>query len=213
MSLLVVLDVDSTLIENEVIELLAEEAGSLERVAEVTARAMNGELDFAESLHERVATLAGLPVAAIDSVRSRVVVTKGVQELIAGVHAVGGRIGVVSGGFHEVVDPFATQLGLDYCRANRLEVHDGVLTGRLLGDIIDAEAKASAITEWAAETGVPLRATIAIGDGANDLSMMELAGLSIAFDAKAPVRQAADVVLDERDLALVLPALGLSTAR
>lgn len=209
MSLLVVLDVDSTLIENEVIELLAEQAGSLERVADVTLRAMNGELDFAESLRERVATLAGLPVAAIATVRERVQLTRGVRTLVDGVHAAGGRIGVVSGGFHEVIDPFAEQLGLDHCRANRLEVHDGALTGRVLGPIVDAEAKASAIVEWAADAGLPLRATVAIGDGANDLRMMERAGLSIAFDAKDPVRRAADLVLDERDLGWVLAALGL----
>lgn len=210
MPFLVVLDVDSTLIENEVIELLAAEAGSLELVADVTARAMNGEIDFAESLRLRVATLEGLPVAAFETVRGRVEVTKGVPELVDGLHAIGAKIGVVSGGFHEIVDPFAESLGLDYCRANRLETRDGVLTGRVLGDVIHAEAKAAAITEWAADAGVPLRSTVAVGDGANDLRMMERAGLSIAFDAKAPVRQAADLVLDERDLSLVLGALGLN---
>ncbi|QEE61212.1 phosphoserine phosphatase SerB [Salinibacterium sp. dk2585] len=209
MPFLVVLDVDSTLIENEVIELLAEEAGSLELVADVTARAMNGEIDFAESLRLRVATLEGLPVSAFETVRARVEVTKGVPELVAGLHAVGGRIGVVSGGFHEIVDPFAAELRLDYCRANRLETRDGVLTGRVLGGVIHAEAKADAIAEWALDAGVPMRCTVAVGDGANDLRMMERAGLSIAFDAKAPVRQAADLVLDERDLSLVLGALGL----
>jgi phosphoserine phosphatase len=209
MALLVVLDVDSTLIENEVIELLAAEAGSLERVAEVTFRAMNGEIDFEESLRERVATLAGLPTSAVAAVRSHVEVTRGVPELIAGVHAAGGRIGVVSGGFHEVIDPLARELRLDYCRANRLEVFDGVLTGRVEGPIIDAEAKASTLVQWAQESGVPLRATVSIGDGANDLRMMEIAGLSIAFNAKAPVRGAADFVLDIRDLAMVLPAIGL----
>lgn len=212
MPFLVVLDVDSTLIEDEVIELLAAEAGSLALVAEVTARAMNGQIDFAESLRQRVATLEGLPVSAFALVRERVTLTKGVAELVAGVQAAGGHIGVVSGGFHEVVDPFAESLGLDHCRANRLEVEGGVLTGRVLGTVIDAAAKASAISEWAAEAGVPLRSTVAIGDGANDLAMMERAGLSIAFDAKAPVRQAADLVLDERDLSSVLHVLGLPLA-
>lgn len=212
MSLLVVLDVDSTLIEDEVIELLAAEAGSLEVVAEVTARAMNGQIDFAESLRQRVATLKGLSAGVFERVQQQVTVTRGVPELVAGIHAAGARIGVVSGGFHEVVDPLADTLGLDYCRANRLEVADGILTGRVLGDIIDAEAKASAIEEWAADAGVPLRATVAIGDGANDLRMMDRAGLSIAFDAKDPVRQAADLVLDERDLSLVLGVLGLPPA-
>lgn len=207
---LVVLDVDSTLIENEVIELIAEEAGSLDTVAGITFRAMNGELDFAESLRERVATLAGLPVAALDRVRKRVAVTPGVPAMIAGVHAAGGSVGVVSGGFHEIIDPFAADLGLDFCRANRLEVSDGKLTGRVLGAIIDAEAKASTLREWAEASGVPLRQTVAVGDGANDLRMMELAGLSVAFDAKAPVRGAADLVMDDRDLSQILPLLGLA---
>lgn len=206
---LVVLDVDSTLIENEVIELIAEEAGSLDTVADITFRAMNGELDFAESLRERVATLAGLPVEALERVRARVTVTAGVQAMIAGVQAAGGRVGVVSGGFHEIIDPIAASLGLDFCRANRLEVADGRLTGRVLGTIVDAEAKASALSEWAEASGVPLRQTVAVGDGANDLRMMALAGLSVAFDAKAPVRGAADLVMDERDLSQLLPLLGL----
>lgn len=212
MSLLVVLDVDSTLIEDEVIELLADEAGSFEHVARITERAMNGELDFAASLRERVATLEGLPLEAFERVRSRVRVTRGVEELIAGVQTAGGRIGVVSGGFHEVIDPLATRLGLDHCRANRLAVRDGRLTGEVEGPIVDAQAKADAISEWAAEGCVPARATVAIGDGANDLLMMERADLSIAFDAKAPVRAAADLVLDQRDLSLVLPAIGLIRA-
>ncbi|TQL48047.1 phosphoserine phosphatase [Homoserinimonas aerilata] len=206
---LIVLDVDSTLIENEVIELIAEEAGSLEEVADITFRAMNGELDFAQSLQRRVATLEGLPVEALDRVRSRVEVTRGVPAMVEAAHAAGGRVGVVSGGFHEIVDPFAAGLGLDFCRANRLEVRDGRLTGRVEGAIIDAEAKASTLREWAEASGVPLSRTVAVGDGANDLRMMELAGLSVAFDAKAPVRGAADVVLDERDLSQLLPLLGL----
>lgn len=206
---LVVLDVDSTLIENEVIELIADEAGSLEMVAEVTRRAMNGELDFADSLRERVATLKGLEVSALDRVRSRVVVTKGVPELITAAHAAGGRVAVVSGGFHEIIDPLAEQLGLDHWRANRLHTADGKLTGTVFGPIIDPESKAAALREWAAAFGVPLQQTVAIGDGANDLRMMAQAGLSVAFDAKATVRDAADLVLDERDLSLLLPLLGL----
>lgn len=209
---LVVLDVDSTLIENEVIELIAEEAGSLELVAAVTSRAMNGELDFAASLRERVATLEGLDVAALDRVRSRVVVTKGVPELIAGVHAAGGRVAVVSGGFHEIIDPLAERLGLDHWRANRLHSEGGRLTGTVSGPIVDPESKATALREWAAASEVPLRQTIAVGDGANDLRMMEQAGLSVAFDAKLPVRAAADIVLDVRNLSLLLPLMGLARA-
>jgi phosphoserine phosphatase len=206
---LVVLDVDSTLIEDEVIELLADAAGTRAEVAAVTQRAMNGELDFAQSLHERVATLAGLPAGVFAAVGSRVAVTRGVPELIAGVHQAGGRVAVVSGGFHEIVDPLAGRLGLDRWRANRLEVADGWLTGRVSGPVVDAGAKAEAVRSWAGEFGIPLSCCIAIGDGANDLAMMAEVGLSIGFDAKAPVREAASVLIDERDLSTVLSLLGL----
>lgn len=206
---LVVLDVDSTLIENEVIELLADEAGAGQRVAEITFRAMNGELDFEHSLRERVAALEGLPAPAIEAVRSRVTVTRGVPELIAGVHAAGGRVAAVSGGFHEVIDPIAAQLGLDGWRANRLEIVEGVLTGGLIPPIIDAAAKADALKEWAADAGIPLSRTLAVGDGANDLPMMAVCGLAVGFDAKAPVRDLAHVLLDERDLSMLLPLMGL----
>jgi len=206
---LVVLDVDSTLIEDEVIELLADEAGSGEAVAEITFRAMNGELDFEHSLRERVSTLKGLPVSAIQAVREKVTVTRGVPELIAGVHAAGGRIAVVSGGFHEVIDPLAERLGLDAWRANRLETAAGVLTGGLIPPIIDAAAKANALREWAADAGLPLSQTLAVGDGANDLPMMAACGLAVGFDAKAPVRDLAHALLDERDLSMLLPLMGL----
>ena len=206
---LVVLDVDSTLIENEVIELLADEAGSGEKVAEITLRAMNGELDFEQSLRERVATLAGLPESVIETVRSRVTVTRGVPALIAGVQAAGGKVAVVSGGFHEIIDPLAEQLGLDHWRANRLAVADGRLTGEIVLPVIDAAAKAEALTEWAQAAGIPLAQTVAVGDGANDLPMMAICGLAVGFDAKAPVRDLAHVLLDERDLSMLLPLLGL----
>ena len=206
---LVVLDVDSTLIEDEVIELLAEEAGSLDAVADITFRAMNGELDFAESLRERVATLAGLDVAAIERVRSRVRVTPGVPEMIAGVHAAGGTVAVVSGGFHEIIDPLAERLGLDRWRANRLAVAGGRLTGDVVPPIVDAAAKATALREWADEAGLPLAQTLAVGDGANDLPMMAMCGLSVGFDAKAPVRDLAHVLLDDRDLSRLLGIMGL----
>ena len=206
---LIVLDVDSTLIENEVIELLADAAGSGVSVAEITARAMNGEVDFEESLRARVATLAGLPESVFGEVGRLVRITPGVSAMIAGVRAAGGRVAVVSGGFHEIIDPVAAQLGLDYWRANRLEVVDGVLTGRLVGPIIDAEAKADTLREWAADFGVPLACTVAVGDGANDLPMMAITGLAVGFDAKAPVRDEADVLMDVRDLSQLLPLLGL----
>lgn len=206
---LVVLDADSTLIENEAIELLAEEAGSLDRVADITERAMRGELDFALSLRERVATLKGLPETVFDTVRSRIRPTKGVRELIAGVHAAGGRVGVVSGGFHELLDPVGAELGLDHVRANRLEVVNGCLTGEVSGPIIDAAAKAASLIEWAAHDEIPRRQTVAVGDGANDLEMMKVAGLSVAFNAKPAVRERADVAAGVVDLSDVLPLLGL----
>lgn len=206
---LVVLDVDSTLIENEVIELLAARAGSLNEVAAITERAMRGELDFEASLKARVSTLKGLPTSVFDAVRAEIRVTAGVPELIARVKAEGGYVGVVSGGFHEVLDPLAEGLGLDFWRANRLEVQGGFLTGQVLGAVVDAKAKAHALLEWAAETQTPISATVAIGDGANDLEMMRVAGLSIAFNAKPIVQQQADVAINEPNMALALPLIGL----
>jgi phosphoserine phosphatase len=206
---LVVLDADSTLIHDEVIELLAEEAGSRTEVAEITDRAMRGELDFEASLRERVRTLAGLPVEVFEHVGQRVRVTDGVTDLVAGVRAAGGRVGVVSGGFHEVLDGLGHRLGLDHWRANRLEVVDGVLTGGLVGAIVDAQAKADALREWATSADIPLGRTIAVGDGANDLRMMAAAALSVAFNAKPRVRAEANVVVDRQDLSQVLALLGL----
>jgi phosphoserine phosphatase len=206
---LVVLDADSTLIENEVIELLADAAGSLALVAEVTDRAMRGELDFAESLRQRVRTLAGLSTDVFAEVGTLIRPTPGVHALIDGLHAAGSRIGVVSGGFHELLDPLAESLGLDHWRANRLQVRDGRLTGGLVGPIIDATAKAAALTEWAALEGVQLCSTVAVGDGANDLAMMRVAGLGVAFNAKPIVRRTADLVIGTTDLSQMLPILGL----
>ncbi|MGK9146933.1 phosphoserine phosphatase SerB [Plantibacter flavus] len=205
---LAVLDADSTLIQNEVIELLAEEAGSLAEVADITERAMQGELDFAESLRARVATLAGLRVDRIPVIAERIRLTPGLEQLIATLHGHGSRIGVVSGGFHELLDPLAERLRLDHVRANRLEVVDGVLTGSVSGPIIDAAAKAAALTEWADTDGVPLQRTVAVGDGANDLEMMAVAGLSVAFNAKPIVKQRADLVAGRVDLTEILPLLG-----
>ncbi|PYY42362.1 phosphoserine phosphatase SerB [Curtobacterium sp. MCPF17_046] len=206
---LVVLDADSTLLEDEVIELLADAAGTRPRVQAVTERAMRGEIDFAASLRERVATLAGLPVGVVAEAQQAVRVTDGARELVEGVHAAGGTVGVVSGGFHEVLDPFADALGLDHCRANRLEVRDGVLTGQVLGAVVDARAKADSLLAWGAADGVDPARTVAVGDGANDLGMMAVAGLAVAFDAKPRVRAEADVAVVDRDLSVVLAALGL----
>lgn len=208
-SVLVVLDADSTLLQDEVIELLAEEAGSRTEVADITERAMRGELDFEASLRERVRTLAGLPAEVFHHVGERIRVTEGVPELIEGVHGAGGVVGVVSGGFHELLDPIGERLGLDHWRANRLVVEDGVLTGEVDGPVVDAAAKAQALLFWAADARVHLRQTVAIGDGANDLRMMAEAGLAVAFNAKPRVRAEADVVIDRPDLSQVLPLLGL----
>ena len=205
---LVVCDVDSTLIEDEVIELLADFAGKRAEVAAVTERAMAGELDFAQSLVERVATLAGLPESIFENVFAQIRVTDGALEMISAVQAAGGHVGAVSGGFTQVLDPLAASLGLDFARANELEVIDGKLTGKVLGRIIDRTAKADALLEWAAATNTDLSRTVAVGDGANDLEMMQRAGLSVAFNAKPIVREQADVVLDD-SLAKLLPVLGL----
>ncbi|WP_167131624.1 phosphoserine phosphatase SerB [Paramicrobacterium chengjingii] len=206
---LVVLDADSTLIQDEAIELLAQESGSSAQVAEVTERAMRGELDFAESLRERVATLQGISDAVFARVSGRMRPTPGAAELVETVHDAGGRVGVVSGGFHELLDPVAEELGVDVWRANRLVVSEGRVTGHVDGDIVDAEEKAATLRAWTQQAGVPLRCTIAVGDGANDLRMMAIAGLSVAFNAKPAVREAADVALDRVDLSDVLPLLGL----
>lgn len=205
---LVVCDVDSTLINDEVIELIADAAGVREQVAEITERAMRGELDFAESLRERVASLAGLSDSVFDDVLGRITHTPGVERLIESVHDAGGLIVAVSGGFHEILDPLAERLGLDWCIANRLEVVDGALTGRTVGPVIDAEAKATALRDFAELHEIPLDNTIAVGDGANDLAMMATAGISVAFCAKPVVAERATVAIYERDLAQVIPLFG-----
>jgi len=204
---LVVLDADSTLIRNEVIELLADEAGRGAEVAAATEAAMRGEVDFATSLRSRVHALAGVPTEAFERAIARIDPTPGVRELIAAVHERGGVVGVVSGGFHEVLDTVAPGLGVDLWRANRLVAVDGALTGEVDGDIVDARAKADTLRRWAAELGVPLPLTFAIGDGANDLEMMATAGLGLAFNAKPAVRRRADLVVGPVDLAQVVALL------
>ncbi len=203
---LVVLDCDSTTIQDEVIELIAEAAGTREEVAAVTERAMRGELDFVESLRARVATLEGVSQTVFDEVYEKVRLSPGIRELIADVHSRGGKVGVVSGGFHEVLDHIAEDLGIDYWSANRLEVKDGKLTGRTIGPVIDAGAKASTLRDWATRSGIPMSATVAIGDGANDLLMMQAARLGIGYNAKPVVAQQADESVED-DLSLVIPLL------
>ena len=192
------MDVDSTLITCEVIELLAGHAGSRDVVAAITDRAMHGEIDFATSLHERVATLAGLPVGVLADVQAEIELTPGARELIGELHRRGWPVGVVSGGFAEVVEPLAAALGIRHVRANHLEVADGVLTGRVRGPVVDRAAKESALREYAALEGINLADTVAIGDGANDLAMLAAAGFGIAFNAKPLVRERADAAVDGR---------------
>lgn len=205
--LLVVLDADSTLIRNEVIELLADEAGRRAEVAAATTAAMRGDVDFATSLRSRVRALAGVSTAAFARVLARIEPTPGVRELVAAVHERGGVVGVVSGGFHEILDTVAPALGVDEWRANRLCVDDGALTGHVDGAIVDAVTKADTLRGWAARHGVPDTGTVAVGDGANDLRMMAAAALGVAFNAKPAVRAQADLVIGPVDLAQVIPLL------
>lgn len=207
--MLVVFDVDSTLIEDEVIELLAECAGKRSEVAQVTERAMAGELDFTGSLKARVIHLAGLPESVIADTLAKITITKGAKELITAIHKAGGKVAAVSGGFTQLLEPLAKELNLDFYRANQLEIVDGKLTGQVTGPIIDKPAKATALEQWATELKLDLRRTVAVGDGANDLDMMAVAGLSIGFNAKPRVRQAADVLIVKNDLTEVIQLLGL----
>lgn len=204
---LLVLDADSTLIRNEVIELIADEAGRGAEVAAATEAAMRGEVDFATSLRSRVSALAGVPTTAFTRVLARIEPTPGVRELIAAVHERDGRVAVVSGGFHEILDTVAPGLGVDTWRANRLGTQGGALSGLVDGEIVDAEAKAAALREWAVDAGIDISRTIAIGDGANDLRMMAAAGLGLAFNAKPTVRAQADLVIERVDLREVIPLL------
>lgn len=205
---LLVLDVDSTLIASEVIELIAARAGSREEVTRITEAAMRGELDFAASLRERVATLAGVPETVFADVLAEIEFSPGATELVAAAHAAGWEVALVSGGFAEIVGELAARLGITRYRANYLEVADGRLTGCTTGPVIDRAAKAQALREFAAELGVPLEDVVAIGDGANDLDMMAAAGLGIAFNAKPIVREQADAAI-QSSLAAALPLLGL----
>lgn len=207
---LFVFDVDSTLIQDEVIELLADFAGTREQVAEITSRAMAGELDFEQSLLERVLTLRGLPESVLAEAFDRVRITEGAKEVIHAIHEAGGRVGAVSGGFIQVLNPLAELLSLDFTRANELEIVDATLTGRVVGKVVDREAKRLALVDWAAACGLQTAQTIAIGDGSNDLDMMKAAGLSVAFNAKQIVRDEANLVLAGNDLREIAVALGLS---
>jgi phosphoserine phosphatase len=207
---LLVMDVDSTLIQDEVIDLLAVRAGCPEEVAKVTAAAMRGELDFAASLRERVALLAGLDESVLASVRADLRLTPGARTLIRTLKRLGYKCGIVSGGFTAVIEPLAQELGIDYIAANTLEIADGKLTGRVLDPVIDRDGKTEALRRFAALAGVPLSQTVAVGDGANDLGMIGAAGLGVAFNAKPIVRDQADTALNVPYLDAILYLLGIS---
>jgi len=209
---LIVFDVDSTLVQGEVIEMLAARAGAQEQVARVTAAAMRGEIDFAESLHRRVSALAGLPEEVIQEVAEELGLTPGARTTIRTLRRLGFHCGVVSGGFRQVIDGLAHELELDFVAANTLEVVDGSLTGRVVGEIIDRQAKATALQRFAAQAGVPMEQTVAVGDGANDIDMLTAAGLGIAFNAKPALREVADTALSQPYLDVVLFVLGITRA-
>lgn len=209
---LIVFDVDSTLIQGEVIEMLADHAGAGEAVAAITEAAMRGELDFAESLHRRVATLAGLPAEVVDEVADQIELTPGARTTIRTLRRLGFHCGVVSGGFRQVIDPLAHELMLDFVAANELEIVDGKLTGRVVGEVVDRAGKAKALRDFARQAGVPMEQTVAVGDGANDIDMLAAAGLGVAFNAKPALREVADASLSHPYLDTVLFILGITRA-
>jgi phosphoserine phosphatase len=206
---LVQFDVDSTFIQQEAIELLASKAGVLDEVSTITESAMRGELDFEQSLRARVGLLAGLPESVLTMVQAEILLTDGAQDLVETLHSKGHSVALVSGGFLDIIDPLIKSLSIKYFKANKLEVIDGVLTGKLVGPVIDRAAKAAALREFAIASGVEIENTVAIGDGANDLDMMAAAGLSIAFNAKPIVVEAADLVISEPSLKSVATLIGL----
>ena len=207
---LVVMDADSTLLQDEVIDLLADACGCADEVSAITEAAMAGTIDFAEALRRRVALLAGLPEKVLDEVRAKLRLTPGARTLLRTLHRLGYVPAVVSGGFVEVLAPLLAELHVDYLEANRLEIRDGVLTGELAGPVVDRAAKARALERFAREVGVPLEQTVAVGDGANDIDMISVAGLGIAFNAKPVVREHADAALSVPYLDAVLYFLGIS---
>lgn len=207
---LVILDMDSTLIEQEIIDLLGAFSDKPDQVSKITERAMAGEIDFQQALLARVQLLAGLDQIVIEKVRNQLTITKGAQKLIEELHKIGHKVGVVSGGFTNVIEPILKTLKIDYYAANELEIANGKLTGQLVGPIIDAHAKKMALEEFAKRENISLNQTVAIGDGANDLEMIKSAGLGIAFNAKPKLVAAADTTISTRDLAAVLPLMGIT---
>ncbi|ONI85516.1 phosphoserine phosphatase SerB [Saccharothrix sp. ALI-22-I] len=209
---LVVFDVDSTLIQGEVIEMLAAHVGVEPQVKEITDAAMRGELDFTESLRRRVALLEGLDESVLDEVAVSLELTPGARTTVRTLKRLGFRCGVVSGGFTRVIQRLVDELGLDFCAANELEIVDGKLTGRVLGEVVDRAGKAVALRRFAQEQGIPPAQTVAVGDGANDIDMLGAAGLGIAFNAKPALREVADTALSHPFLDAVLFVLGVTRA-
>ena len=207
----VLLDMDSTLIEEEVIDILANYAGKSQIASEITKKAMAGEMDFNHSLNSRVSLLAGLDESVLMNARKQITFTTGAQALVEQLHKLGHEVGVVSGGFIDVIEPILHSLKVDFYRANKLEIQDGKLTGKLVGKIIDSDEKANALQEFANLAGVDLQQTVAVGDGANDLKMIQKAGLGIAFNAKPKVVESADSTISFRDLSAVLLMMGIRT--
>ena len=207
---LIVMDVDSTLIQGEVIEMIAAHAGCEEEVARITRSAMRGELDFEASLRQRVALLEGVPASALDEVYDAIVLAPGARTMVRTLRRLGYRFAIVSGGFSQITDRLAEDLGIHFARANELGIVDGVLTGEIVGPMVDRAGKAAALREFAAEVGVPVDAVIAVGDGANDLDMLNAAGLGIAYNAKPLVRDAADTAVNVPYLDTILYLLGIS---
>ena len=207
---LVVMDVDSTLVQGEAVDMLAERAGVADEVSTVTAQAMRGEIDFEESLRKRVSLLQGLPVSALDEVYDAMTLAPGARTLVRTLRRLGYRFGIVSGGFSAITDRLARDLDIDYSRANELEVVDGRLTGQLVGPVVDRAAKAEALREFARDSKVTLDRTVAVGDGANDLDMLAAAGLGIAFNAKPVVQEAAHTAVNVPYLDAILYLLGIS---
>jgi phosphoserine phosphatase len=209
---LLVLDVDSTMIEQEVIELLAERVGLRDQVKILTDQAMAGEIDFRTALLKRVGLLEGLTDQVFQEVLADIRVTAGVPELVSAVHKSGGLVGAISGGFSQVLEPLADKLSLDFFQANNLEIEEGVITGKIIGDIVDADMKARTLLEWAGEHGFDVSNTVAVGDGANDIQMLKASGFAVAFRPKEILRDHADLIIEGDSLETLISVLELRSS-
>ena len=206
---LLVLDVDSTMIEQEVIELLAERVGLRDQVKILTDQAMAGEIDFREALLKRVGLLEGLNAKVLEELLAEIRITHGVPELISAVHNSGGLVGAISGGFSQVLELLSAKLSLDFFKANNLEIENDVITGKIIGDIVDAEVKARTLLRWAGEYGFDLSSTVAVGDGANDIQMLKASGFAVAFRPKEVLRDHADLIIEGDSLEPLISVLEL----